>query len=106
MALQSFNGSILTDGTEQDLFDETALQHYATWIFLDNLLGGESVQIRVYIQDPADSNSMKKYIDVLVSDAQGSPSFYIPWTPTEQYRVSIQRVSGAGQTITWCRKVQ
>ncbi len=106
MALQSFNGSILTDGTEQDLFDETALQHYATWVFLDNLLGGESVQVRVYIQDPADSGAMKKYIDVLVSDAQSNPSFYIPWTPTEQYRVSIQRVSGVAQTITWCRKVQ
>jgi len=54
MALQSFNGSVLTDGTEQDLFDLTALQHYATWIFLDELLTGDSIQVRVFIQDPAD----------------------------------------------------
>ena len=106
MALQSFNGSVLTDGTEQDLFDLTALQHYATWIFLDELLTGDSIQVRVFIQDPADASAMKKYIDVLVSGAQSNPAFYIPWTPTEQYKVSVQRFLGAEHTITWCRKVQ
>ena len=106
MALQSFNGSVLTDGTEQDLFDITALQHYATLVFLDDLETGDSIQVRVYIQDPADSAAMKKYIDVLVTDAQSNPAFYIPWTPTEQYRVSIQRVNGGDHTVTWCRKVQ
>lgn len=106
MALQSFFGSVVTDGTEQDLFDETALQHYATWIYLKNIGSGDSVQIRVFIQDPADSAAMEKYIDVLVSDAQSNPAFYIPWVPTEQYRVSVQRVGGSDTTITWCRKVQ
>ncbi len=106
MALQSTDGTVLTDGTEQDLFDITALMHYASWVYLDNLVDGGSVQIRVYIQDPNDSAQMKKYIDTLVSDAQSNPSFYIPWVPTQQYRVSVQRVLGSNINITWCRKEQ
>lgn len=106
MALQSFDGNITTNGTEQDLFDITSLSHFATWVYLDNLLNGDSVQIRVYIQDPNDSAIMKKYIDVLISDAQSTPSFYIPWVPSNQYRVSIQRVSGSDKNVTWCRKEQ
>jgi hypothetical protein len=106
MALTSFDGSITTSGAEQDLFNITALRHFATWVYLDNLVGGDSVQIRVYIQDPNDSATMKKYIDVLISDAQSTPSFYIPWVPTNQYRVTIQRISGTDKSITWCRKEQ
>ena len=106
MALQSFDGTVLTDGTEQDLFDITSLSHYASWVYLDNLVDGGSVQIRVFIQDPNDSAQMKKYIDTLISDAQSNPSFYIPWVPTQQYRVSVQRVSGSDINITWCRKEQ
>jgi len=106
MALTSTDGSILTDGTEQDLFEITALSHYATWVFLDNLQAGDSVQVRAYIQDPNDSATMKRYIDVLISDAQSLPGFYIPWVPTQQYRVSVQRIGGTDRTVTWCRKEQ
>ncbi len=106
MALNSINGNITTTTGEQNLFDITALKHYATWVYLDNLLNGDSVQIRVFIQDPNDGSQMKKYLDVLISDAQSIPAFYIPWVPTEQYRVSIQRITGADKVITWCRKEQ
>ena len=106
MALQSFDGNITTSGAEQDLFDITSLNHFATWVYLDNLLNGDSVQIRVYIQDPNDSAIMKKYIDVLISDAQSTPSFYIPWVPTNQYQVTIQRTAGVDRNVTWCRKEQ
>ncbi len=106
MALNSFDGNLVTNTSEQDLFDITALRHYATWIYLNNLVGGDSVQIRVYVQDPNDSNAMKRYIDVLISDDQSNPSFYIPWVPVEQYRVTIQRITGTDKSVTWCRKEQ
>jgi len=106
MALNSFDGNITTNATEQFLFDITALRHFATWVYMDNLVGSDSVQVRVYIQDPNDSATMKKYIDVLISDAQSNPSFYIPWVPTQQYQVSIQRITGPDKLITWCRKEQ
>ena len=105
MALQEFNGNITTTGAEQDLFDITALRHYATWVNLHNLLNGDSVQIRVYILDP-NASLQRKYIDVLISDAQSTPAFYIPWVPTGRYRVTIQRISGTDRNITWCRKEQ
>ena len=106
MALNSFDGNVTTNTSEQDLFDITALRHFATWVYLDDLDTGDSVQIRVYVQDPNDSATMKKYIDVLVSDAQSSPSFYIPWIPVEQYQVTIQKVTGTDRNISWCRKEQ
>jgi len=106
MALNSFDGNITTNATEQFLFDITALRHFATWVYMDNLVGGDSVQVRVEIQDPNDASTMKRYIDVLISDAQANPAFYIPWVPTQQYRVSIQRITGPDKVITWCRKEQ
>ncbi len=106
MALNSFDGNLTTTAGEQFFFDITALRHYATWIYMDNLTGGDSVQIRVYILDPNDTNTMKKYLDVLISDAQSNPAFYIPWVPTGQYQVSVQRITGVDKNITWCRKEQ
>jgi len=106
MALNSFDGNVTTNATEQNLFDITALRHFATWVYLDKLGTGDSVQIRVSILDPNDANQTKRYIDVLVSDAQANPAFYIPWVPTGQYIVSIQKVTGTDRVVTWCRKEQ
>lgn len=102
MALTFANGEITTDGTEQDLFDITADKHFASWIFFDALLAGDTMSVRVYVQDTQDATE-RKYIDTEVAGAQASPAYFIPFIPTKNYRVSIQRTSATNRTISWQR---
>jgi len=102
MALTFANGEVTTDGTEQDIFDITADKHFATWIHFDQLIAGDTMQVRVYVIDTQDATE-RKYIDTEVAGAQSSPAYFIPFIPAKQYRVSIQRTSASNRTISWQR---
>ena len=102
MALTFFNGEVVSDGTEQNLFDITADKHFATWIHFDQLIAGDTFQVRVYLIDTQDATE-RKYIDTEVAGAQTSPAFFIPFIPAKEYRVSLQRTSATNRTISWQR---
>lgn len=102
MVVQFFDGSKLTDGTEQNLFDITADKHFALWLFTHNMLAGDTIQVRVNVKDQ-NTTTMRKYIDTAISDAQTKPAFFIPFVPTKQYKVSIQRTAGTDRTYTFQR---
>lgn len=105
MGLSDFNGNITTSVLEQTIFDIIGLKHYSSWIHLHNLQAGDSIQIRLYVLDP-NTPLIRKYLDVLVADLQTTPAFYIPWTPSRQYRLTVQRISGIDRNITWSRQEQ
>ncbi len=103
MVLTLFDGNISATGSEQDLFDITADKLFSTTVYTDKLENGDSVAVRVYVRDENDSQIMKKFIDVEISDAQGSPAFFVPHLPTKQYKVTIQTTGGVNRTFTWQR---
>lgn len=47
-------GSTTMDGTEQTLFESTELGEYSGYVFLDDLISGDTVAIAVYIKDVND----------------------------------------------------
>lgn len=103
MVLTHANGSETTDGTEQNLFAITAnLKHYATWLFTQNMVSGDTIQVRVYVRDE-NTPAERKYIDTEISGAQADPAFFIPFVPSLEYRVSIQRTAGPDKLYTWVR---
>jgi len=103
MVLTHADGTVTTDGTEQNLFAITAnLKHYATWLFTHNMAGGDTIQIRVYVRDE-NTPAERKYIDTEISGAQASPAFFVPFIPSLEYRVSIERTAGTDRTYTWVR---
>ena len=102
MVVQFFDGSETTDGTEQNLFDITADKHFALWLFTHNMLSGDKIQVRVNVKDQ-NTTTMRKYIDTEIADAQTKPAFFIPFVPTKQYKVSIQRTAGTDRLYTWQR---
>jgi len=105
LALTEFNGSIVSSAVEQNLFDVTALKHYATTIFTHNMLAGDEVEIKIY---KLDSNAavMRVYRTTSIKDAQSDPAFFIPFLPAAQYRVTIKRLAGTDRTYTWNRYEQ
>ncbi len=103
MVLTLFDGNIVASGTESNLFDITGDKLFSSTIYTNELQSGDSVAIRVYVRDENDTQTMKKFIDVELSDAQGSPAFFVPHLPTKQYRVTIQTTGGLNRTFTWQR---
>ena len=102
MALTEADGTIVTDGTEQDLFDVTALKHYATTIFTHNMVASDELEIKVYVLD-SNASVMRVYRTKSIKDAQSDPAFFIPFLPSAQYKVTIKRLAGTDRTYTWTR---
>lgn len=100
MTLVFTNGTITTTASEQNLFDITTDNHFATYIFTHNMASGDAVTIRVYILDQ-NAAVMRLYRSRQLKDAQSIPSYFIPFLPTKQYRVSIQRDLGTDRAYTW-----
>jgi len=104
MALTHFDGTVTSDGTEQNLFSVTTggPKHFATWLFTHNMTSAQTITVRVYVRDE-NASAERKYIDTEISGAQTSPAFFVPFVPSDQYRVSIQRTAGSDVAYTWVR---
>lgn len=102
MTLSEFDGTILANNTEQDLFNiTTGPRHFAATVYLHNLVAGNIATIRVYIYD-SNAGQSRKYDEFSYVGVQVQPAIFVPFLPTTQYRVTIQ-LSGTTKNITWTR---
>ncbi len=99
------DGSILADGTEQDLFTaQTTEFTYWCKVFCHNMASGDAVIIRTYVQDENALTARVLYEDrVTYSIIKDDPVYYIPPVPTDNYKVTIQQTDGTNRTYTWRR---
>lgn len=104
MVLTHSDGTITTTVVEQDLFNITTggPRHYATWIFTHNMVLGDIITLRVYVEDE-NSTTQRKYLEVALQDSQTDPAFFVPFIPANEYRVSIQRTGGTDRVYNWIR---
>lgn len=106
MALAFTNGTITTTASEQNLFDITADNNYATYIFAHNMVAADEVEIKVYTRDENGTPTMRVYRTKKLKDAQSDPTIFIPFLPTKQYKVTIKRLAGTDRAFTWLRVTQ
>ena len=102
MVLTFVDGTLTTTASEQNLFDVTADAHYATYIFTHNMASGDTVVIKIYVKDQ-NGATMRLYHTATLTGAQTDPAYFIPFLPTKQYKVSIQRTGGTDRAYTWQR---
>lgn len=102
MVLTFSNGTITTTASEQNLFDVTGDKYYATHIFLHNMTGTETFVIKVYVYD-TNGTTYRLYQTETLTGSQSDPCVFIPFLPTPQYKVSIQRTAGTDRAVTWLR---
>lgn len=61
-------GKVLMDGTEKTLFENTEIGEFFGIIFLDKMLSGDTIEVRVYFKDEEDDvykqNSITSYLNV------------------------------------------
>lgn len=95
------SGSLLMNGTEQDLFpSQIGLLHYSTKIFFDELVNGDEITIRVFDED-VDTSTEKIYRTTSIQGVQLNPEVLINWMPSSSYRVTCQQTVGSNKTITF-----
>lgn len=102
MGMNFFSNNITTTASEQNLFDVTADAHYATYIFTHNMVGGDEVSVKVYVKDD-DGSAMRLFDTIPLIGAQSNPAYFIPFLPTKEYKVTIQRITGTDRNYTWMR---
>jgi len=105
MTLIRFDGTeTLTSTVETNLFAaQTPLKHYATKVFLNNMIITTEITVRVY--DFNNNASAERLYDSQVfKNVQDIPEIFIPFIPSEGgYRVTIQSADTTSITITWSR---
>jgi len=94
------SGNLTTDGSEQTIFTQSSVNHYAIYIYTNNMQTGDELTIRVEVLDD-DGVALRKYLDVALSGVQLSPAVFIPFVPTGQYKVTIQRTGGVDRNYTF-----
>lgn len=102
MVLTHADGTILADGTEQDLFSINALNVYACTIYLHNMAANDRLIIRTYVFDE-NAVTFRLYDTVIKANVQDNPAWYSPPMPTLQYKVSIEQTDGTNRNYTWVR---
>jgi len=101
--LEGANGSQLMTGSAANLFSSVlALAHYATWIFTNTLQAGDTLHIIVYTND-VNGAAERIYDEFDVVGAQTKPGVFIPFVPTNSYRITAHQTTGTNRTITWVR---
>ena len=104
MALtEGAKGAQLMTGSAANLFSSvTTIAHYAMYIFTDALQSGDILRIIIYVNDPQDSTE-RIYDQFDVSGVQSKPAVFIPFLPTDSYRVTAHQTAGTNRTISWVR---
>lgn len=94
------NGVIATNGSEQQIINQSSVNHYGTYIFTDQMQVGDELTVRVYVLDNQ-GITLKKYLDIALVGVQLSPAVFLPFIPTGQYRVTVQRTAGVDRSYNW-----
>src|SRR5687767_8008558 len=96
------NGTTTTTASEQTISEVTGVQHYAHWLYLNNMTASETFRIKVYVYDQT-SSTYRQYLTQDQIGVQASPAYYIPFIPARRYKVTIQRTAGSDRSVTWDR---
>jgi len=105
MTLVRFDGTeTLTSTTETNLFvAQTTLKHYATKVFLNNMISTSEITVRVFDFDN-NASTERLYDSQVFKNVQDITEIFIPFIPSEGgYKVTIQSVDTTSIIITWSR---
>ena len=86
-------GTLIADGTEQTLVEDTLLSNLSGFISLFNMEIGDTVTIRQYVDMNGDGYRL--YADETYNDAQIQPAVYITSkTSNTRMRITLQQTAG------------
>lgn len=67
------------------------------------MASADTVEIKVYVKD-VQGATMRVYQTQQITGIQAEPSFFIPYLPARQYKVTIKRIAGTtDKSFNWLR---
>jgi len=88
------------DGTEKTLFESTELGEYNGYVYLDKLLTGDTVRVKVFIKDHEDDTyklrDSKDFTGVQTVPTVG----FLPTIGKVGYKVTAQQIAGTYKDVT------
>lgn len=104
--VEGVKGGLLMDGTVQNIIPSaTGLKYFSAWLFIHNLVSGDNIIFKIYVNDPQ-SSTERVWDEFTVNGAQTKPAVFIPNVPTDSFRVTAeQTATGAGgyKTVNYVR---
>lgn len=96
------NGSITTTTSEATIFELIADRYSRAYLNLKNLIGGDTMRVRIYVWD----EFLQEYMKIEQTDysgAQDPAGKRLAFEAATRYKVTIQRTAGADRVVTWLR---
>lgn len=93
-------GSMLMDGTEQTLFENTELGEYSGFIFFDSLKNGDAVTIKIYVRDVEDEAYKRWISDTYIYELENPTVRMLPVIGKVGLKVTAEQTAGTYRTIT------
>lgn len=88
------------DGTEQVIFESTELGEYNGWIFLNTMISGDTIIIRVYVKD-VETDEYRKWLEDAYSGALACPALRMePTVGKVGLKVTLHQTQGSYKTVT------
>ncbi len=100
MTLTFTDGTLTTTASEQTIVDLTADEHFAIWLFLHNMTSSETFRVKVYVKDQ-NTTTLRQFSTTDYTGVQASPAVFVPFLPTKEFKVTIQRTAGTDKAVTW-----
>jgi len=96
-------GSELVTSSVVNLFvSQIGLKYYATYVYFQNIAASDSFKIIIFVNDP-ESATERIYDQFTISDDISADAVFIPFLPTDSYRVTAQKITGTDRSLTWVR---
>lgn len=102
MGMNFYTDVATSTASEVDLFDINLAGSHAFKIFLNNMVAGDKIRIRIYDWD-GEGAIYRLHEELIYENAQTLLSWMTVFVPSERYKVSLQRLAGSDRTYNWTR---
>ena len=102
MVLAFTAGTYTTTSSEANMFsDVVADKAHGVLIFLHNMTASETFVFKIWLYDPNGTPAFRLFDEITISGVQAKPARYIPFIPSRQYRITVQRTAGSDRVIDY-----
>jgi len=94
-------GKTTMNGTEQVLFENTELGEYNGYVYLDKMVSGDKIRVRVYLKDKEDDTYKLRDSKDFENAQSTSAIGFLPCMSGHGFKVTAQQIAGAMKDVTY-----
>jgi hypothetical protein len=96
------SGTYTTTSSEANIFSDVVdTKVHGCLLFLHNMTSTETFVFKIYLYDPTGTPAFRLFDTITKTGVQSTPAYYVPFIPSRQYRISVQRTAGSDRVIDY-----